>query len=137
MTAIRKCGFTAFPMLRRLIFLQGLELQFTDLNAGTFIQATNTIPSRTAVAGTNTTAPVIADDNRNAAINDNGGYIAFMSNRDLKPCAITPVPTDGTCGNASPGVNNDEIFLAVLNGNQVNLNQITATTERNGSTTDQ
>ncbi|MEO6588904.1 MAG: hypothetical protein ABIP06_06200, partial [Pyrinomonadaceae bacterium] len=106
---------------------QGLELPLTELTGGTFIQATNTLPSRTAVAGTTTTAPVIADDNRNPAINDDGGYVAFMSNRDLKPCTISPIPPDGTCGNASPGFNNDEIFLAVINGTDSSISQITAT----------
>lgn len=116
--------FYRVPDVASVDISQGLELPFTDLNVGTFIQATNTIPSRTAVAGTASTAPVIADDNRNPAINDNGGYVAFMSNRDLKPCVTAP---SDTCGNASPGFNNDEIFLAVLNGNQFTVNQITAT----------
>ena len=107
---------------------QGLELPLTDLTGGTFIQATNTLPSRPAVAGTATTAPIIADDNRNPAINDDGGYIAFMSNRDLEPCPGTP---SNTCGNASPGFNNDEIFLSIVTGTSptytVLNKQITAT----------
>lgn len=104
----------------------GIEIPITDLSGGTFVQATNTLPSRAAAAGTDTTSPIIADDNRNPAINDNGGYVAFMSNRDLDPCQ-TPSPT---CGNASPD-NNNEIFLAVLTGANptftVAAKQITAT----------
>ncbi len=106
----------------------GLEIPLTDLSAGTFVQATNTLPSRPAVAGTTTTAPIIADDNRNPAINDDGGYVAFMSNRDLEPCLTTPT---STCGNASPDFNNDEIFLSILTGTSPNFTvtnkQITAT----------
>ncbi|CAN5830886.1 hypothetical protein BH20ACI4_BH20ACI4_24100 [soil metagenome] len=107
---------------------QGLEIPVTDLSAGTFVQATNTLPSRPAVAGTTTAAPIIADDNRNPAINDDGGYVAFRSNRDLEPCVGTP---SNTCGNASPNFNNDEIFLSILTGANPNFTvtnkQITAT----------
>lgn len=106
----------------------GLELPLTELTGGTFVQATNTLPSRPAVAGTNTTAPIIADDNRYPAINDDGGYVSFMSNRDLEPCAGTP---SNTCGNASPGFNNDEIYLSIITGSNpaftVLTKQITAT----------
>lgn len=106
----------------------GLELPLTDLSAGTFVQATNTLPSRPTAPGTTTTAPVIADDNRTPAINDDGGYVAFKSNRDLEPCPTTP---SNTCGNASPNFNNDEIFLAILTGTNPNFTvtnkQITAT----------
>lgn len=106
----------------------GLEQPFTDLAAGTFVQATNTLPSRPAVGGTKTTTPIIADDNRNPAINDNGAYVAFRSNRDLEPCPGTP---SDTCGNSAPNHNNDEIFVAVLTGTNpnftVSVKQITAT----------
>ncbi len=80
----------------------GAELPITDLSGGTFIRVTNTAPSRLPFAGTATNPPVIADDNRDASINDNGNVIAFVSNRDL----VT------TVGNASPNAN-DEIFTYV------------------------
>lgn len=107
----------------------GTEIPFTDLTGGTFVQATDTLPSRAATAGTSTTLPLIGDDNRNPSINDDGGYVSFMSNRNLEPCTLTPVPTDATCGNASP-YNNNEIFLAVRTGTtaaNVTRKQITAT----------
>ena len=77
----------------------GGELPVTDLSVGSFIRVTNTPPSRLPVPGSTTSGPVIADDNREATINDNGNYIAFTSTRDLVPAV----------GNASPNAN-DEIF---------------------------
>ncbi|MDQ3322495.1 MAG: hypothetical protein M3525_08725, partial [Acidobacteriota bacterium] len=91
----------------------GAEIQPTDLSSGTFTRVTNTAPSRLPVAGTTTAGPVIADDNREATINIDGNYIAFVSNRDL-------VPT----GNASPN-NNDEIFSYVRSG--ATTSQVTST----------
>ncbi|MDQ6786851.1 MAG: hypothetical protein M3033_08585, partial [Acidobacteriota bacterium] len=91
----------------------GAEIPVTNLSAGTFIRVTNTLPSRLPVAGTTTAGPVIADDNREATINTDGNYIAFVSNRDL-------VPT----GNASPN-NNDEIFSYVRSA--AKISQITQT----------
>lgn len=87
----------------------GAEIGFTDLSGGTFVQATNTLASLPPVAGTTTALPFIADDNRNASINDDGSYAAFVSNRDLEPCPTTPTVR---CGNGT-GFNNNEIFLAV------------------------
>ncbi|HXH69547.1 MAG TPA: hypothetical protein VNI60_04285, partial [Pyrinomonadaceae bacterium] len=92
----------------------GSEIQLADLSAGTFIRATNTPPSRLPTAGSATTGPVVADDNREASVNDNGNYVAFVSNRDLT-----------TGGNASPN-NNDEIFTYVRNSNTTA--QVTRTT---------
>jgi uncharacterized protein (TIGR03437 family) len=59
------------------------------------------------VAATTTTGAFVADDNRDASINDNGDVIAFVSTRDLV-----------TGGNAAPQ-NNDEIFAYVRSGNAV------------------
>lgn len=89
---------------------------FVDLGAGAITQATNTLPSRFPAPGTTTAAPVIADDNRNPSINDDGSTIAFVSNRDL---------VSGS--NASPN-NNDEIFVYKRNSNAVSIKQITTTT---------
>lgn len=100
----------------------GSEIPVTNLSAGTFVQVTNTLPSRLPVAGSATSDPIIADDNRNASINDNGNIIAFVSNRDLVPCSTT---ASATCGNASPNFNNPEIYSFVRPSNT--LAQVTAT----------
>lgn len=91
----------------------GSEIAFTNLSAGVFLQVTNTLPSRLPVAATANSVAIIGDDNRDASINDNGNYIAFVSNRDLV-----------AGGNASPNAN-DEIFTYVRNSNVVR--QITTT----------
>ena len=95
----------------------GAEIPFTNLNGGTLVQATNTLASLPPTAGTSTVLPFIADDNRNASINDDGSYVAFVSSRDLEPCTTTP---SATCGNAF-GFENNEIFLAVLTGSAPNF----------------
>ncbi|CAN5669130.1 hypothetical protein BH24ACI1_BH24ACI1_14900 [soil metagenome] len=102
------------PALPPADLSSGEEIAVTDLSGGTFTRVTNTLPSRLPSAGTATAPPVIADDNRDASINDNGNYTAFTSNRDLVP----------TVGNASPNAN-DEIFTFVRNSNVVS--QVTQT----------
>lgn len=92
----------------------GSEIPLTDLSAGTFVRVTNTTPSRLPVAGSTSTGPVVAEDNRDASINDNGDYVAFVSNRDLV-----------LNGNAAPNDNNDEIFTYVRLSNAVS--QVTKT----------
>ncbi len=91
----------------------GDETAYTDLSAGTFTRVTNTAPSFAPTAGSTTALPVIADDNRDASISDNGNYTAFTSNKDLV--------TNGNTGNAA----NDEIFTYFRSGNVIN--QITNT----------
>lgn len=91
----------AIPAVAPANLSSGAEIAFTNLNGGAFTRVTNTLPSRLPAAGTTSAPPVIGDDNRDASINDDGGYIAFVSNRDLVP--------DATFGNAAPN-NNDEIF---------------------------
>jgi uncharacterized protein (TIGR03437 family) len=61
----------------------GSDVPFVDLSAGTFTQVTNTAASRTPTAGTTTLAPFIADDNREATINDDGSLVALTSTRNL------------------------------------------------------
>jgi hypothetical protein len=100
----------------------GDEIPFVDLSAGTFIRVTNTLPSHLPIPGTSTSQAVIANDNRDPSINDNGNVIAFISNRDLVPCPTTPSPT---CGNAYPDFDNPEVYVYVRSSN--NLTQITAT----------
>ena len=94
----------------------GDELAVTDLSAGTFTRITNTAASRVPSPGSATGSPIIADDNRDASIGNNGNYIAFTSNRDLVPSS-----TAGNAGNDA----NDEIFTYARLANQ--LNQITVT----------
>ncbi len=102
------------PAVATVNLSAGAELAITDLSAGTFTRVTNTPASRTPFPGSATNGPIIADDNRSATINNNGNYIAFVSNRDLVP----------TVGNASPD-NNDEIFTYVRNANVIG--QVTKT----------
>lgn len=102
----------------------GAEIPITNLSAGTFTRVTNTLPSRTPVAGSATILPVIGDDNFDASINDDGNYIAFVSNRDLVTCPKNPSGT-ATCGNAYPNFDNPEIFSYVRTNNA--LHQVTAT----------
>lgn len=61
----------------------GLDVPYVDLNAGTFVQVTNTPASRTPTAGSTSLSPFVADDNREAMINDDGSLIAFTSTRNL------------------------------------------------------
>lgn len=91
----------------------GDEIPFTDLGTGAFTLVTNTAASRLPVAGNTTQPPLVADDNRDASISDDGGMIAFVSSRNLV----------GT-SNQSPN-NNDEIFTYVRSANQ--LSQVTVT----------
>lgn len=101
----------------------GTEISVTNLSAGTFTRVTNTLPSRLPVAGSSASPfPVIANDNRDPSISDDGNFIAFVSNRDLKPCAGM---ASATCGNAFPDFDNDEIYSFVRTLNTVS--QVTAT----------
>ena len=64
----------------------GGEATFVDLTAaggGTFTQITDTPASRVPSAGTSTLAPFVADDNRDASVNDNASVVAFVSTRNL------------------------------------------------------
>ncbi|HSK71008.1 MAG TPA: hypothetical protein VK892_04895, partial [Pyrinomonadaceae bacterium] len=95
------------PAVAPVNLSSGSEIPITDLSAGTFIQVTNTLPSRLPVAGSTTNDPIIADDNRNASINDNGNIIAFVSNRDL------------VAGKNDAAASNPEIFTFVRSLNSV------------------
>ncbi|HYY57925.1 MAG TPA: hypothetical protein VE842_11380, partial [Pyrinomonadaceae bacterium] len=61
----------------------GVDVPFFDLAGGEFTRLTNTPASRVPTAGTATVAPFVADDNRDASVNDNASVIAFVSTRDL------------------------------------------------------
>jgi Tol biopolymer transport system component len=106
------------PAVAPVNLSSGSEIQLTDLSAGTFTRVTDTPASRLPTAGSTTAGPVVADDNREASINDNGDYVAFVSNRNLAP------NTPGG-GNASPN-NNDEIFTYARIPNTIA--QVTRTT---------
>ncbi len=100
----------------------GAEIPFVNLNGGSFTQVTNTPASRLPTPGSTTRPPVIADDNRSASVSDDASVIAFISSRDIVPCATT---SSATCGNAYPDFDNDEIFTYVrATGTS---NQVTAT----------
>jgi uncharacterized protein (TIGR03437 family) len=88
----------------------GDEIPFIDLSGGTFTRVTNTAASRLPQEGTTTTLPIIGDDNRDASLSDDGGVVAFISNRDLVPCATT---ASATCGNAFPNFDNPEVYTYV------------------------
>ncbi len=102
------------PAVASVNLSSGAEIPVTNLSSGTFTRVTDTPASRTPFAGTSTSGPIIADDNRSASINDNGNYLAFVSNRDLVP----------SVGNAAPD-NNDEIFTYVRLSNVIG--QVTKT----------
>ncbi len=82
----------------------GDDVAFQDLAGGTFTQVTNTPASRVPTPGGFVSGvivlPFVADDNREATINDDGTIIAFISTRNLV----------GT-GNAD---GNPELFLRTL-----------------------
>jgi uncharacterized protein (TIGR03437 family) len=84
----------------------GAEVGPIDLTAGTFTRITNTPASLPPIAGSANNAPVVADDNRDASISDDGKIIAFSSNRNLVP-GVGNLDTDGV----PAGVANPEIFL--------------------------
>ena len=75
---------------------------FQDLSGGTFTQITSTPASRAPSAGAAGVLPFVADDNRDATINDTGTLIAFISTRNL-------VGTGNTDGNP-------ELFFRNLSG---------------------
>lgn len=96
----------------------GAEAPFANLSGGTFIRVTNTDPSRTPLPGTATVQPLIAEDNHDVSISDDGNIIAFVSTRaaDLVGGADNP---------QLPNPDNDEIFTYVRSTGL--LNQITRT----------
>ena len=103
----------------------GDEIPATDLSGGLFIRVTNTLPSQLPLGGSTTASPIIADDNHDASISDDGHAIAFVSSRDLVPGV----------GNAFPAEDTEEIYTYVrdpatlgdANGGIGTLNQVTKT----------
>ncbi len=97
----------------------GIEPAFVNLAAGTFTRVTNTTASQTPFPGTTLLEPIIADDNRDASISDNGSVVAFTSNRDVVPSSV-----EASSGNAVPD-DNPEIY--VYNRTSNAFSQITKT----------
>ena len=106
------------PMTTPVNLSLGAEIPLTDLSTGTFIRVTNTFPTVLPAPGTTSTLPVIADDNRDVSISDDGNVISFTSNRDL-------VPAVGNPPGQTPREDNDEIFTYVRSANV--LGQVTKT----------
>jgi uncharacterized protein (TIGR03437 family) len=93
------------PEIPQSALASGAEVGPIDLTTGTFTRVTNTPASAAPVAGSTTSPPRVAFDNRDATISDDGTVIAFSSNRDL--VAGGNVDADAV----PPGVANPEIFL--------------------------
>lgn len=83
----------------------GDEVPFADLTGGVFRPVTNTVPSRPLRTGV--LPPDVVDDNREAAISDDGNTLAFISTRDLVPAV------SGVGGNADA---NPELFFCRTTG---------------------
>ena len=69
------------PAVTDVDLSSGADLPLQDLTSGAFTQITNTPASRVPSAGATGIPPFVADDNRSAAISDNGNIIAFVSTR--------------------------------------------------------
>ena len=61
----------------------GVDAGYTDLRQNAFTRVTNTPASRLPMAGTATSTPFVADDNRDAQVNDRASRIVFVSTRNL------------------------------------------------------
>ncbi|MDQ1590538.1 MAG: hypothetical protein QOG71_1165 [Pyrinomonadaceae bacterium] len=61
----------------------GVDTGYVNLRQNAFTRVTNTAASRVPVAGTATTSPIVADDNRSAQTNDRASRIVFVSTRNF------------------------------------------------------
>src|SRR5947209_5905696 len=61
----------------------GADAPGQDLTLGEFTQITNTPASRLPVAGTTSSAPFVAFDNRDPSVSDSAAIVSFVSTRDL------------------------------------------------------
>ena len=61
----------------------GGDIPYEDLSQGPFTRITNTPASRAPSAGSSSTFPFVAFDNRDASISDNGDIITFTSTRNI------------------------------------------------------
>src|SRR5207249_2492108 len=94
----------------------GAEIPLQDLTTGTFRRITDTPASIAPMAGSATRSPVVADDNRDASISDDGKIVAFVSTRNL---------VGG--GNAD---GNPEVFLVNVSNPTFTFIQVTNTTDK-------
>ncbi|MFL6229119.1 MAG: hypothetical protein ACJ741_10100 [Pyrinomonadaceae bacterium] len=80
----------------------GTTPAYQDLRQGTvggvsaFTRATNTPASSLPRAGTSTSIPFVADDNRAAQINDDGSRVVFVSTRNLQSLNLGRLNADGS-----------------------------------------
>ncbi|HEY9404337.1 MAG TPA: hypothetical protein VIQ24_16890, partial [Pyrinomonadaceae bacterium] len=86
----------------------GVDAGFTDLRQNAFTRVTNTPASRLPTAGAVGSMPFVADDNRDAQVNDRASRIVFVSTRNLA----------GKNGEARP---NPEIFVWSRTSNAATL----------------
>lgn len=74
--------------------------EFTSLRQNAFTRVTNTPASRLPRAGVGNTQPItppfVADDNRDASINDDGSRVAFVSTRNLSTVNLGAANADGS-----------------------------------------
>ncbi|HEX8920336.1 MAG TPA: hypothetical protein VF766_02590, partial [Pyrinomonadaceae bacterium] len=71
------------PAVPAVNLSNGADPGFINLAGGTFTQITNTTASRKPIAGTTSTVPFVAFDNREVSVNDNASVVAFVSVRNL------------------------------------------------------
>lgn len=70
------------PNVTSVDLSSGTEIPFVDLRQNAFTRVTDTAASRVPVAGTASSAPIVADDNRSAQVNDRASRIVFISTRN-------------------------------------------------------
>lgn len=61
----------------------GAEVSPVNLAAGTFLRATDSQPDLPPLAGTDTSNAVVRESNNSPSINDDGTFVAFVSDRNL------------------------------------------------------
>jgi uncharacterized protein (TIGR03437 family) len=93
-------------VLDNLNLASGADLPRQNLALGTFLQVTNTLPSRPLLVGTTTRSPDVVDDNREAFINDDGTIVAFTSVRCAPRSVAVACPAGSTNADGNP-----EIFI--------------------------
>lgn len=71
------------PAVPAVTLSSGADVPFVELAGGELTQLTNTAASRLPTGGTTTVPPFVADDNRDASVNDNASVISFVSTRNL------------------------------------------------------
>ncbi len=70
------------PNVATVDLRNGTDSGFVNLRQDAFTRVTDTAASRLPVAGTATSSPIVADDNRSAQVNDRASRIVFTSTRN-------------------------------------------------------